>query len=320
MALFRYDVILRKGGGQAPAAAPRTVICPEPCSLDALRALLQDEPACVRVTGIRNARLVAEVEVVESVARGPAGSTVADLQASLDRRAAALDPEDVRTLDPRYEGIIEFSRERADAIDVTFRHRTKQPLPSRISRVSELGPRGLYANAPARPAATGAALIPALREQVRGKLPEYMVPSAWVVMDALPITPNGKIDRRALPAPERPQSAGTTREPPKNDIERSIVGVLRELLGGGDIGVDDNFFDLGANSLMMVQASVRLRSVLGRPVPLVHMFQHPTARLLAAALGEPDKTTDASVKQSQNRARMRTDAMQKRRDDARTRR
>jgi natural product biosynthesis luciferase-like monooxygenase protein len=320
MTLFRYDVVIRKRGGQEAGATPRTTTCPEPCSVDSLRALLQEEPACVRVAGIRNARLVAEVMAAEFVSRGAAGATVADLQASLDHRATALEPEDIRTLDPRYESIIEFSRERADVIDVTFRHRTKQALASRVSRVPELGPRGLYANTPAKPAAAGAALIPALREQVRQKLPEYMVPSAWVVMDALPITPNGKIDRRALPAPERPKSEGTTREPPKNDIERSIVGVLRELLGGGEIGVDDNFFDLGANSLMMVQASVRLRSLLGRPVPLVHMFQHPSARLLATALGEPDKTTDANVKQSQNRARMRTDAMQKRRDDARTRR
>jgi len=237
----------------------------------------------------------------------------------LDLPVSALDPEDVRTLDARYEAVIEFSRERPDAIDVTFRHRAKQPVLARVPRLSEPGSPALYANRPAKAAATGAMLVPNLRDRVRQKLPEYMVPSAWVVMDALPITPNGKIDRRALPAPERARSEGVTREPPKSDIERGIVSVLNELLGGGDVGVDDNFFDLGANSLMMVQASVRLRSLLGRPVPLVHMFQHPSARLLATALGEPDKTTDANVKQGQDRARMRTDAMQKRRDDARTR-
>ncbi len=64
-----------------------------------------------------------------------------------------------------------------------------------------------------------------------------------------------------------------------------MLSVLQELIGGGEVGVDDNFFDMGANSLMMVQASVRLRALLGRPVPLVRMFQHPTARQLANCAG-----------------------------------
>jgi acyl carrier protein len=140
-----------------------------------------------------------------------------------------------------------------------------------------------------------------------------MVPSAFVVLDALPLTPNGKIDRRALPEPERARSESRTQEPPKNDIERGVVRVLQELIGGGEVGVDDNFFDLGANSLMMVQASVRLRALLGQPVPLVRMFQHPTARQLAAALGEAATAPaqDAGVKQSQDRAQVRRDAMLK---------
>jgi len=87
--------------------------------------------------------------------------------------------------------------------------------------------------------------------------------------------------------------------------------VLQELLGGGEVGVDDNFFDLGANSLMMVQASVQLRSVLGRPVPLIRMFQHPTPRALAAALGSAEQTQTEAVKQSQDRAQTRRDAMQR---------
>jgi aryl carrier-like protein len=94
--------------------------------------------------------------------------------------------------------------------------------------------------------------------------------------------------------------------------------VLQELLGASEVGVDDNFFDLGANSLMMVQASVRLRAVLGRPVPLVRMFQHPTARALATALGDVAKpAVDREVKQSQDRAQIRREAMQRLRGGAR---
>jgi hypothetical protein len=272
------------------------------------------------VAGIRNARLVAEVGAVELVSGGSCGGTVAGLHTASRARAPGIDPEDVRLLDPRYEAVIEFSRERSDLMDVTFRHRTKRPVPPVRSSAAASGPQGTHANAPAKPAAAGAALVPALREQARQKLPEYMVPSAFVLMDALPLMPNGKINRPALPAPERTPSGLTTHEPPTSDVERGIVGVLRELLGGGDVGVDDNFFDVGANSLMMVQASVRLRSLLRRPVPLVRMFQHPTARTLAAALGDTDQAGDPAVKQSQDRGQMRKDAMQRLRDLGRTRR
>jgi hypothetical protein len=308
---FRYDVVLRKSS--AAAAQPpaiRSVACAAPCTLDSIRALLREQPAALRVTGIRNARLTGEAATVQAVARGGAGK-VGDLPAGND--AGGIDPEDLRLLDPQYEAVVEFSPAGADLVDVLFRNRTSAPLPVLTAhRAGNLAQAASYANVPVKAADTGAALVPALREQARQKLPEFMVPSAFVVLDALPLTPNGKIDRRALPEPERARSESRTHEPPKNDIERGVVAVLQELIGGGEVGVDDNFFDLGANSLMMVQASVRLRALLGRPVPLVRMFQHPTARQLAVALGEATAPAqDAGVKQSQDRAQQRRDAMLK---------
>jgi SAM-dependent methyltransferase len=306
---YRYDVVIRKAGTAVQAPAIRSVACPQPCTLESIRALLRDQPAAIRVTGIRNARLTGEVAASQLVARGGAGK-VADLAAA--GNAGGIDPEDLRTLDPQYEAVAEFSPSGADLFDVTFRNRAT-PLPVLTAHgTGNLAAASTYANVPVKAAATGAALVPALREQARQKLPEFMVPSAFVVLDALPLTPNGKIDRRALPEPERVRSESKTSEPPKNDIERGVVRVLQELIGGGEVGVDDNFFDLGANSLMMVQASVRLRALLGQPVPLVRMFQHPTARQLAAALGEAaSPAQDAGVKQSQDRAQVRRDAMLK---------
>jgi natural product biosynthesis luciferase-like monooxygenase protein len=314
MTSFRYDVVLRKPVDAAPADVPttRVVACPAPCTLDGLRLLLRDEPTAIRVTGIRNARLTADVSASELVSSGRAKATVGDLVAVAGTAAGGIDPEDLRELDPRYDAVIEFSQAGADLVDVTLRNRLKPPILTRAAQdLAASAPATTYANVPVKAAATGAALIPALRERARQKLPEYMVPSAFVVMDALPLTPNGKIDRHALPAPERIRLESKTHEPPKNDVERGVVRVLQELLGGGDVGVDDNFFDLGANSLMMVQASVRLRTLLGRPVPLVRMFQHPTARKLAVALGETEPAADAGVKRSQDRAQVRKDAMQR---------
>jgi acyl carrier protein len=110
------------------------------------------------------------------------------------------------------------------------------------------------------------------------------------------------------------RSESTTHEPPKNDVEREIVSVLKELLGTDEVGVDDNFFDVGANSLLMVQASVRLRTALGRHVPLVRMFQFPTARALATSLGIAEDADDGAVQQGKDRAQLRREAIQRQRE------
>jgi natural product biosynthesis luciferase-like monooxygenase protein len=312
MTEYRYDVVLRKASGatSTPSVVPPAVACPAPCSLDAVRRLLDNEPASVRVTGVKNARLVTSVAALDLVKQGGA-DTAEQIRIKAAAVDAGIEPEDLRTLDARYEAYVEFSSVGADVIDVTFRHRTKQPAIARASDPNVSASPSGYTNMPVTAVASGGTLITSLRERVREKLPEYMVPSAFVMMDALPLTPNGKIDRRALPEPERARSESARHEPPSNDLERAIVRVLQELIGGGDVSVDDNFFDLGANSLMMVQASVRLRGVLGRPVPLVRMFQHPTARALATALGATAEATDTNVKQSQERAQLRKDAMQR---------
>jgi len=303
---YRYDVVLRRVAAQPQQSVIPALACPAPCTLDALRSLLAGRPAALRVTGIRNARLVADVAAAQRVSRGEPGVAGDLAAANVD---VGIDPEDLRVLDAGYDAIVEFSRSAADLVDVTFRSHAAA-LPVLVAQDADASPPASHANVPVRAAATGAALVPALRELARQKLPEFMVPSAFVVLDALPLTPNGKIDRRALPEPERVRSASKTHEPPKNDVERGVLTVLQELIGGGEVGVDDNFFDMGANSLMMVQASVRLRALLGRPVPLVRMFQYPTARQLAAALGEAaPAAVEEGVKQSQDRAQQRKDAM-----------
>jgi acyl carrier protein len=142
-----------------------------------------------------------------------------------------------------------------------------------------------------------------------------------VQLEKLPLTPNGKIDRGALPAPDRARHEGSANfQAPASDLERGIASVLGELLGLDEVGTEDNFFDLGANSLMMVQASVRLRVVLGRNVALVQMFQFPTIRSLAAVLGSDEGGDARTTREGQDRAQARKDAMQRRRDRGAARR
>ncbi|HMB71221.1 MAG TPA: amino acid adenylation domain-containing protein, partial [bacterium] len=125
--------------------------------------------------------------------------------------------------------------------------------------------------------------VDGLRAHLRRKLPEYMVPSAFVTLDELPLTPNGKIDRRALPAPDREaHGAAKTAVAPRNEIEEKLAGVWKRLLDLEKVGVDDNFFDLGANSLLLVRARTEIRNVLDTEIRIVDLFEHPTVAALAS--------------------------------------
>ncbi|MGJ6963146.1 amino acid adenylation domain-containing protein [Streptosporangium sp. G11] len=131
-----------------------------------------------------------------------------------------------------------------------------------------------------------------LRRALKVTLPDHMVPSAFVVLDALPLSPNGKLDRGALPAPERPggEAAGPGAEP-RTPVERAIAEIWRELLGVASVGADGDFFELGGHSLVAIQAVARMRKALpvvgGRAVGVMDLFKHPTVRELAALVERP---------------------------------
>src|SRR5882724_5506253 len=118
--------------------------------------------------------------------------------------------------------------------------------------------------------------VQALREHLGASLPEYMVPAAYVSLEALPLTPNGKLDRRALPAPEDEAYASTVYEPPQGEVETTVAAIWSELLGVAQVGRRHNFFELGGHSLLAVQLASRVRTRLGVEVALAELFAHPT--------------------------------------------
>jgi amino acid adenylation domain-containing protein len=138
----------------------------------------------------------------------------------------------------------------------------------------------------------------ALRDIVRKSLPEYMVPSFFVNVESIPMTSNGKVDRRALPDPADHAKIATTTGLPRGRMEEVIAEAFDEALGGGIVDVERSFFDLGGTSITVVYASSILKNKLGFEVPVVKLFQFPAVRSLAEHLAnvnrqeEPD--TDAN--------------------------
>jgi amino acid adenylation domain-containing protein/non-ribosomal peptide synthase protein (TIGR01720 family) len=127
-----------------------------------------------------------------------------------------------------------------------------------------------------------------LRSHLRGELPEYMVPSAFVVLVSLPLNANGKVDRQALPEPGRDEGEVSGRVRPRTELEGAIAGVWREALGVEEVGVEENFFDLGGHSLLLARVQHRLREVLPREVSIVELFQYPTISALARHVSGED--------------------------------
>ena len=160
-----------------------------------------------------------------------------------------------------------------------------------------------------------------LRASLRELLPDYMIPTAFVLLDALPQMPNGKVDRAALPAPgESELGVRAHYAPPATEAERRVAAVWEETLRVERVGRDDNFFDMGGHSLLLLRVNSRLRELFDQDLPMVEMFQYPTVRLLAERLsrgaGAPPPAASAeelSEKRRQGRSRLQNQLKQRRR-------
>jgi aspartate racemase len=125
-----------------------------------------------------------------------------------------------------------------------------------------------------------------LRQFLQGKLPQYMVPSLFVALESLPLSTNGKVDRSALPAPVFGAADSSSAEAPANAIDKTVLDLWRRVLRVERVGLDDNFFDIGGDSLLLVAVHSNLQKLLNIEIPVTDLFEYTTVRTLGKHLRE----------------------------------
>jgi natural product biosynthesis luciferase-like monooxygenase protein len=316
MTRFRYDTTLQVNGAGAIVAS---IDVPSSSSedLDAIRARLAAEPTAITIRGLRDSRVSADLSAVALLASSEGRETAGEVRHRLSiEPEVGVEPDSVVDLaDASYDVELTLSKDGVPGrFDATFRAKARAQAATIAPALQAHQRWSEYVHAPR---GKGSELVPIWKQFLKERLPEYMVPSAFVTLDALPLTPNGKVDRLALPEPDRDRVETTvTYVAPASELERIIAGVWEELLNLERVGAQDNFFDVGANSLLMVRAQALLRDRLQRPLTLVDLFRYPTVTALAGSL-EQRTGEAAALGESELRAQARLKARDLRRQSGR---
>jgi amino acid adenylation domain-containing protein len=292
MSQFRYDAVLHIESEDTAALECQSLDWQ--LDLHRLEGMLRaGTHESLQLRHVPNARVVEELTALRLLSAADGPLTVGSLRSVLAGTSTlgGIDPEQLWTMCEAlgYEAHIGWSdAQHLECVDVLLRRRSARA--HAVELVPEPDPAtpdlrlSSYMNNPLS-GKLARNLIVELRELAVATLPEYMVPGAFVMLADLPLTENGKVNRRALPAPEqtRPEIAGQY-VAPTNPIEEIIAAIWSELLRVERVGVEDNFFALGGHSLVATQVIARLRQVFRLEVPLRLLFEAPTIASLAEAL------------------------------------
>ncbi len=242
--------------------------------------LIENQLEILGITNVPNARVMAAVKTAEWLSGAEEFKTVGQMREALQRyQNLGVDPEDFYALAKQlpYNVDISWSDSGSEGrYNVVFLKQGASKQRTIFPHSTHARPWQSYANNPLQ-AKAARKLVPQLQTHVAEKVPEYMVPSAFVVLESLPLTPNGKVDRRALRVfdPIQPQLTGGY-VVPQTAVEQVLVKIWAEVLGVKRVGIHDNFFTLGGHSLLATQLVSRVRDAFKVELPLRSVFEAPT--------------------------------------------
>ncbi|WP_416671490.1 amino acid adenylation domain-containing protein [Egbenema bharatensis] len=293
---FKYDVTIDVG---TEVQQPTHIVWMDwqtlGLNVDAIRQLLREEDSeILGITHIPNARLVTEVKLLELINTNEQSHTVAEFQEILhSNRNEGVDPETLWALSCEFPYAVQLSWSGSghtgdyDAVFVRQDAEGQTPqvvIPIAKDESIRIQSWSDYTNVPLQKNQERKLRLN-LREFLDRNLPDYMIPAAFVPLEALPFTPNGKLDRRALPVPEATLTLSESEfVAPSTPIEEILVGIWTEVLGIEDISVNDNFFALGGHSLTATRVISQIRNVFQIELPLRCIFEEPTIAGLAQTI------------------------------------
>jgi amino acid adenylation domain-containing protein len=281
---FRYDVVLHVGGVAPRSSNIDSIDWQKGMTLPALQEAISRKGAdAIVVRGVANSRLHSPVNAAEIVLRGEGVETAGAIRQTIrELPNNGIEPEDLFALGSTlgYSVSLTWTTDAKDGSYDVLLHRAEAAA-SFADSEEPLRAWNYYANNPLREMLSRR-LVPELRRYLRSQVPEYMVPAAFMVLESMPLTAHGKIDRASLPAPsgERPKLE-VPYVPATTDTEKELAKIWGDVLGVDRIGVHDNFFDLGGHSLMVIQLMSRVRKSFQVELPLRDVFGAPTIKEIA---------------------------------------
>jgi amino acid adenylation domain-containing protein len=281
---FRYDAILHVGGTVALQSEivwyDWRTLQPDLAAIE--RRLEGDAPQSFGLRHIPNRRLQAERYAQAWLKDAKPTGIVSDYRHSLEQKHdVQISLNQLRQLALSHGWQMEVSSlntTRDGELELVF---SRSSQPAQFTRRAAGTDRSRLANVPAQKN-LAAELIPHWQTYLKEKLPEYMLPDAFVLMDEFPLTSNGKIDRRKLPEPDRSSRVpGSELAPPQSHTEASLAALWGEVLGLEQVGRSDNFFELGGHSLLATQLVARIRQTYKVDLSLRRLFEMPTIAAIA---------------------------------------
>ncbi|MDZ8027175.1 MAG: amino acid adenylation domain-containing protein [Nostoc sp. DedQUE11] len=295
---FRYDVILHVATEVYPTKEPVWLNWQPSLTLAKIcQILTEQEPEALAIARIPNTRVLADIKAIEQIWSNNNFKTVGELRSAWQQNtdSIGIDPEDLWNFSQElpYKIDINWSSSEIDgSYDIILqRHSTvetefsgRQVLLTFPQKTFHPQSWNSYANNPTPVKVLQRTFVANLRRFLKQKLPDHMIPSRFVQLSALPLTANGKVDRKALPAPAQTLNGSENFVAPRTPIEEGVAEIWSKVLGIKNIGVHDNFLALGGHSLLAFQILCRIRDIFQVELPMRHFFEAASIAEMAQSI------------------------------------